>query len=69
MYAEKLPPHNVEAEEAVIGSLLIDDQAISKVAAFLKPDDFYREKNRWCYEICLGLFQHGDTINQVTLAH
>jgi replicative DNA helicase len=69
MYADKLPPHNIEAEEAVIASLLIDEQAISKVAPFLKPDDFYREKNRWCYQICLGLFQQGSTINQVTLAH
>ena len=69
MYAEKLPPHNIEAEEAVIGSLLIDGEAIPQVATFLRPSDFYREQNRWCYEACLSLFQRDDAINQVTVAH
>ena len=69
MYAEKLLPHNTEAEEAVIGSLLIDGGSILKVAQFLKAGDFYREKNRLCYDACLVLFQRGEAINQVTLAH
>ena len=69
MYAEKLLPHDTEAEEAVIGSLLIDGSSILKVAQFLKAGDFYREKNRLCYEVCLALFQRGEAINQVTLAH
>ena len=37
MVAEKLPPHDIEAEEAVIGSLLIDSDAIFKIATFLSP--------------------------------
>ena len=69
MYAEKLLPHDTEAEEAVIGSLLIDGESILKVTSFLRPDDFYREKNRVCYEACLALFGRGDAINQVTVAH
>ena len=69
MYAEKLPPHDVEAEESVIGSLLIDGETINRVAAIVKPDDFYRERNRWCYESCLALYQRGEAINQVTLSH
>jgi replicative DNA helicase len=69
VYAEKLPPHDIEAEEAVIGSLLIDGQAIHKVSTFLKPEDFYTEKNRWCYEACISLFQEQEGINQVTVAH
>jgi replicative DNA helicase len=69
MYAEKLPPHDVEAEESVIGSLLIDGEAINRVAAIVKPDDFYRERNRWCYESCLALYQRNEAINQVTLSH
>ncbi|MCE2404494.1 MAG: replicative DNA helicase [Dehalococcoidia bacterium] len=69
MYQEKLLPHDVEAEEAVLGSLLIDGESITKVAHFLKADDFYRERNRICYEACHSLFRRGDAINQVTLAH
>ena len=69
MYAEKLLPHDIEAEEAVIGSLLIDGESVLKVAHFLKPADFYREKNRFCYEASLDLLRRGEAINQVTLAH
>jgi replicative DNA helicase len=53
---DKLPPHNIEAEEAVIGSLLVDPDAIVKTAIFLRPEAFYREKNRWLYEGCLSLY-------------
>jgi len=66
---EPLPPHDVEAEEAVIGSLVIDGEAIFQIAPFLKPEDFFREKNAWCYEACLALYQRNEAINQVTLAH
>ena len=69
MYVEKLLPHDIEAEEAVIGSLLIDGESILKVAHFLKQRDFYREKNRFCYDACLALFGRGEAINQVTVAH
>ena len=69
MYIEKLLPHDIEAEESVIGSMLIDGESVLKVARFLKPVDFYREKNRFCYEACLDLFRRSEAINQVTVAH
>ncbi len=69
MYAEKLLPHDIEAEEGVVGSLLLDGEAILKVAHLLKPHDFYREKNRQCYQVCLDLFQRGEAINQITVSH
>lgn len=69
MYAEKLPPHDVEAEEAVIGSLLIDGDTINRVAGVIKPEDFFRERNRWCFDACMALYQRGDAINQVAVAH
>jgi replicative DNA helicase len=65
---EKLPPHNIDAEEAVIGSLLVDPDAIVKTAIFLKPEAFYREKNRWLYEACLALYERSEAINQITVA-
>ena len=69
MYQERLQPHDIEAEEAVIGSLLIDGESILKVIHILKPRDFYRERNSFCYEACLALFQRREAINQVTVTH
>ncbi len=68
MYAEKLLPHNLEAEEAVVGSILIDSDSFVKVAHAIKPEDFYREKNQMCFAACLALFQRGEAIDQVTVA-
>jgi replicative DNA helicase len=66
---EKLPPHNIEAEEAVIGSLLVDPEAaILKTVISLKPEDFYREKNQWLYEGCVSLYERNEAINQITVA-
>ncbi len=64
----KLPPHNWEAEEAVLGSLLVDPDEIAETAISLKPEAFYREKNRWVYESCLALYDRSAAINQITVA-
>lgn len=69
MISDRLPPHNIEAEEAVIGSLLIDGEAIFKIATFLQPEDFFGEKNQWLFEACLSLYQRNEAINQITVAH
>ncbi|MBE9502325.1 MAG: replicative DNA helicase [Chloroflexi bacterium] len=69
MIEEKLPPHDIEAEEAVLGSLIIDGEAIHKIAIFLKPEEFYREKNLWVYEACFSLYERNEAIDQVTVAH
>ncbi len=69
MYAERLPPHDANAEESVIGSILIDGESLSRVTQFLRPNDFYGEKNRWCFEAFLALFERSEAINQVTVAH
>jgi replicative DNA helicase len=64
----RLPPNDNDAEEAVIGALLIDGAAIFQIADFLQPADFYFEQNRWLYEAALALYQRDEAINQVTLA-
>jgi len=66
MSTEKLPPHDIEAEEAVAGSLLIDGDAMFKIATFLKPEDFFREKNQWVYAACFGLYERNEPIDQLT---
>src|SRR4030067_1858881 len=67
--AEKLPPHDIEAEEAIIASLLVDPEAIYRVAPTLKPEDFFREKNAWAVEACLALWERNQSINQITVSH
>ena len=64
---ERLPPHDLAAEESVIGSLLIDPNAIFEVSN-LQPIDFYSERNLLCYEACLSLYQRNEPINQITVA-
>jgi len=66
---ERLLPHDIEAEEAVLGSLLIDPDAILKVVTFLKREDFYDDTHASIYEACVSLYQRGDAINQITVAH
>ena len=68
MNGEKLPPRDTDAEEAVIGSLLIDGAAIYKIAVLIKPSDFYGERNLQIYGACLSLYQRSEAINQITVA-
>ena len=69
MYNEKLPPHDINAEEAVIGSLLIDGTAIYKIDSLLdEPLHFYHEPTQWLYEACQSLHQRNEAINQITVA-
>ena len=64
---DKTIPANPEAEEAVLGSLLIDPDAVIKVASFLESDDFYREKNAWIYQAVLHLHERREPADFVTL--
>ena len=68
MNEARLPPNDNDAEESVVGSLLIDGSSIFQIADFLKPADFYFEQNRQLFESCLALYQRDEAINQVTLA-
>ena len=68
MLPDRLPPHDADAEEAVIGSLLIDGEAINRIASVVKSEDFYRERNRFCYDACLALYHRGDDIDQISVA-
>jgi replicative DNA helicase len=66
---ERLPPHDIQAEESVLAALLVDEEAITRVAAILKPHHFFRESNAWTYEACLELWERREPVNQVTVAH
>ena len=63
----KTVPANLEAEQAVLGSLLIDPDAIIKIASSLRDTDFYRERHRWIYAALLGLHERREPADFVTL--
>ena len=65
---DKLQPHNIEAEEAVLGSLLIDPDAILRVSTFLSPNDFYVQRHGWVYESILDLHERRQPSDLVTLS-
>jgi replicative DNA helicase len=65
----RLPPHDIEAEEALLGSLLIDPDAILKVVTFLKTEDFFDEANAAIFSACAELYRRGEPINQIAVAH
>jgi replicative DNA helicase len=65
---DRLPPQNLDSEQAVLGSILIDRDAIVEVADFLHPEDFYRQAHGRIFEAMLGLFEHREPIDVVTVA-
>jgi len=66
---DKLPPQSVEAEQSVLGSLLLNKKAIIKVADILKPDDFYRDTHKIIYETMLELFERNEPIDILTISN
>jgi len=66
---EKLPPQSIEAEQAVLGSLLLDKKAIVKIADILKPDDFYRDVHKIIYQSMLELFEKNEPIDIMTVSN
>lgn len=66
---EKLPPQNVEAEQAVLGSLLIDKDAITKVGDMITPDDFYKDTHKMIYEAMLDIYEKKEPIDLLSLSN
>ena len=60
-------PHSVEAEQAVLGSILIDERCVPQVIEALKPEDFYLRQNREIYETVCSMFNFSETIDPVTV--
>lgn len=65
----KMPPQNIEAEQSLLGSLLIDKDAIIKVADIVNPEDFYQDKHRLIFEAMLDLYGKREPIDLLTLAN
>ena len=63
----KVPPHDVEAEQAVLGSMLTDKDAVISAIEVLKEDDFYRTDNKSIYEAIMNLYNRAEPIDIITV--
>ena len=63
----KQPPHSLEAEQSVLGAILIDSQCITEVVGIVKPEDFYLQQNREIFEAIYTMFNYSQTIDPVTV--
>ena len=66
---EKLPPQSIEAEKSLLGSLMLDKNAIIRMADFLKPEDFYRKSHQDIYAACLELFEKSEPIDILSISN
>ncbi|MHB8893538.1 MAG: replicative DNA helicase [Candidatus Limnocylindrales bacterium] len=65
---DRLPPQSIEAEQSVLGAVLIDRDAMIEIAEFLKPEDFYRQAHGRIYSVMLDLSERREPIDIVTVS-
>jgi replicative DNA helicase len=66
--SQRVPPHSVEAEESVLGAMLLSETSISDVLEKLRSDDFYKPAHRRIFESVVSLFGRGEAVDSVTAA-
>jgi replicative DNA helicase len=64
---ERVPPHNLEAEESVLGSMMLSSEAIAAVVEVLSPEDFYRTAHRTIHESILSIYARGEPVDAITV--
>lgn len=66
-FTERIPPQNLEAEQSVLGAMLIDGEAVAKVANLLHPEDFYADKHQQLFSAIISLFHRGEPVDLITV--
>jgi replicative DNA helicase len=64
---ERLAPHSADAEEAILGSILINGEVISEISAFLRAEDFFILKHGLIWDVMLAIFERGEHIDDLTV--
>ncbi len=64
---DRVPPQNIEAEQSVLGAVLLDAEAVTHCTEILRPEDFYREPHRRIFEAVLGLAQRSEAVDVITV--
>jgi replicative DNA helicase len=67
--SHKLPPQNLEAEQSVLGGILIENEAINRVTEILDPDDFYRDAHRKIFNALINLSERDEPADLITLTN
>ena len=67
--SHKLPPQNIEAEQSVLGGILIENEAINKVMEFLSIEDFYRDAHQKMFQAMVDLTEKDEPVDLITLTH
>ncbi|MEI7616055.1 MAG: DnaB-like helicase N-terminal domain-containing protein, partial [Actinomycetota bacterium] len=65
---ERVPPYNLEAEESLLGSMIISKDAINSVLEIVREDDFYRKSNSDIFKAVRELYSKGEPVDSITLA-
>ncbi len=64
---DRTPPHNIEAEQSVIGAVFLEPEAFSTASELLLPDDFYRASHQRIFQAMMDLSERGEPIDVVTV--
>ena len=64
----KVPPHNIEAEQSLLGSMLISSEVIPEIMEIVKVEDYYREAHRRVFEAIMSLYAQGEPADPITVA-
>ncbi|NLW22618.1 MAG: replicative DNA helicase [Tissierellia bacterium] len=64
----RVPPHSLEAEQSVLGAMILSKEAINQAVELLHPEDFYKEANREIFEAIIELFNRNEPVDLITLA-
>src|SRR5512134_1934245 len=64
---DKIPPQNIEAEQSVLGAILLDNEALHEAVELLTPDDFYRDTHRKIYQAMTELYTRNEPVDLITL--
>ncbi len=64
----KIPPHSIEAEQSVLGAMILDKEAITEVTDLIKSDDFYKEAHKEIFNGILDLYDKNEPVDIVTLS-
>jgi replicative DNA helicase len=68
LLTSRIPPHNLEAERAVLGSILLERESLPRALEFLRPADFYKEGHRKIFEAMIALFDRSEPVDHLTLS-
>lgn len=64
----RIPPHSIEAEQSVLGAMIVNKEAINTALEMIRPDDFYKEANREVFETIIVLFSKNEPVDLITLS-